>query len=134
MTGRRPPLVLRLVSSYVTPVILCAALILSLFKYDPPSYGEYMYPEYAKIIGILLAVGISVPIPLMFIYQTLKRKGGLRQRMRLASKPTSEWSPLIVEDRCKEQADGQSGNTSIGLMSQTDAVADTDDHDLTRYM
>ncbi|XP_048253203.1 sodium-dependent proline transporter-like [Haliotis rufescens] len=126
MTGRRPPLVLSLLSSYVTPVILLAAFILSLFGYEPPSYGEYMYPEYAKIIGILVAVGISVPIPIMFVYETLKRKGSLQQRLRLASIPAPDWGPLREEDRYEEQ----SVNPSIGLMPQTNALTNTDAHEL----
>ncbi|XP_071116517.1 sodium-dependent proline transporter-like [Haliotis cracherodii] len=126
MTGRRPPLVLSFLSSYVTPVILFAAFILSLFGYEPPSYGEYIYPEYAEIIGILVAVGISVPIPIMFVYETLKRKGSLQQRLRLASIPAPDWGPLREEDRYEEQ----SVNPSIGLMPQTNALTDTDAHEL----
>ncbi|XP_048253472.1 sodium- and chloride-dependent glycine transporter 2-like [Haliotis rufescens] len=94
MLGRPPPTVLRLLSSYVTPVILCAALIFSLFGYDPPSYGEYLYPESAKTMGILLAVMFSIPIPVMFMYECLRKKGSLSQRVRLASQPTPDWGPL----------------------------------------
>ncbi|XP_046544146.1 sodium- and chloride-dependent glycine transporter 2-like [Haliotis rubra] len=79
MLGRRPPTLLRLLLSYVTPGILFAALVVSLFGYDPPSYGEYIYPEIAKIMGILLAVGFSVPIPVMFVYECLRKKGSICQ-------------------------------------------------------
>ncbi|XP_046544145.1 sodium- and chloride-dependent creatine transporter 1-like [Haliotis rubra] len=79
MLGRRPP---------------TAALVVSLFGYDPPSYGEYLYPDIAKIMGILLAVGFSVPIPVMFVYECLRKKGSICQRVRLASQPTPDWGPL----------------------------------------
>ncbi|XP_067650966.1 sodium- and chloride-dependent glycine transporter 2-like [Haliotis asinina] len=94
MLGRRPPALLRFLLSYVTPVILFASIIVSLFGYDPPSYGRYLYPEIAKIMGIILAVGFSVPIPVMFVYECLRKKGSLCQRVRLASQPTPDWGPL----------------------------------------
>ncbi|XP_046361805.1 sodium-dependent proline transporter-like [Haliotis rufescens] len=118
MVGGRAPTVMRLLSSYVTPVILFAALIYSLVGYDPPSYGNYLYPEYAKIIGILVTVGFSLPIPVIFMNECLKRKGTLQQRLCLASRPSPDWGPLCGEDGY--QTDGQRENTAIGLISRTD--------------
>ncbi|XP_046546545.1 sodium- and chloride-dependent glycine transporter 1-like [Haliotis rubra] len=99
MMGRRFPWVLKVSSSYITPVILFASLILSLFLYDPPSYGEYIYPEYAKVIGILMAVVMSLPIPVILVYQLFKKKGTFLQRLRFASSPSTDWGPSLPEDR-----------------------------------
>ncbi|XP_067652397.1 sodium- and chloride-dependent glycine transporter 2-like [Haliotis asinina] len=99
MMGRRFPWVLKVSSSYFTPVILFASLILSLFLYDPPSYGEYIYPEYAKVIGILMAAAISLPIPVMLVYQLFKKKGTFVERLRLASSPSTDWGPSLPEAR-----------------------------------
>ncbi|XP_067650827.1 sodium- and chloride-dependent glycine transporter 2-like [Haliotis asinina] len=99
MMGRRYPWVLKVVSSYFTPVILFASLILSLFLYDPPSYGEYIYPEYAKVIGILMAVAMSLPIPVMLVYQLIKQNGTFLERLRLASSPSTDWGPSRPEDK-----------------------------------
>ncbi|XP_071091426.1 sodium- and chloride-dependent glycine transporter 1-like [Haliotis cracherodii] len=99
MTGRRFPVLLKILSSYLTPIILFASLICSLFLYDPPSYGEYIYPEYAKVIGIMVAVVMSLPIPITFVYQVVKGKGSLCERLRLASRPSPEWGPSRADDR-----------------------------------
>ncbi|XP_067651054.1 sodium- and chloride-dependent glycine transporter 2-like [Haliotis asinina] len=99
MMGRRYPWVLKVLSSYFTPVILFASLILSLFVYNPPSYGEYIYPEYAKVIGILMAVVMSLPIPVMLVYQFIKQEGTFLERLRLASSPSTDWGPLLPEDK-----------------------------------
>ncbi|XP_067650828.1 sodium- and chloride-dependent glycine transporter 2-like [Haliotis asinina] len=99
MIGRRPPWVLKVLSTYFTPVVLFASLTLSLFLYDPPSYGEYIYPEYAKVIGILMAIALALPIPVMFVYQIIKQKGTFRKRLRLATSPSTDWGPLLPEDR-----------------------------------
>ncbi|XP_046579198.1 sodium- and chloride-dependent glycine transporter 2-like [Haliotis rubra] len=99
MMGRRYPSVLKVLSSYFSPVILFASLILSLFVYDPPSYGEYIYPEYAKVIGILMAVVMSLPIPVMLVYQLIKQKGTFLERLRLASSPSTDWGPFLPEDK-----------------------------------
>ncbi|XP_071091425.1 sodium- and chloride-dependent glycine transporter 2-like [Haliotis cracherodii] len=99
MTGRRFPVLLKILSSYLTPFILFASLICSLFLYDPPSYGEYIYPEYAKVIGIMVAVVMSLPIPITFVYQVVMGKGSFFERLSLASRPSPEWGPSRVEDR-----------------------------------
>ncbi|XP_071086570.1 sodium- and chloride-dependent glycine transporter 2-like [Haliotis cracherodii] len=99
MMGRRFPMVLKVLSSYFTPVILFASLVFSLFLYDPPSYGEYIYPEYARVIGILMAVVMSLPIPVMLVYQLVKKKGTFLERLRLASLPATDWGPSRPEDK-----------------------------------
>ncbi|XP_046367046.2 sodium- and chloride-dependent glycine transporter 1-like [Haliotis rufescens] len=99
MLGRRTPLVLSIMLSYITPVILFAALILSLFMYDPPSYGAYVYPDYAKVVGILMAVVMTLPILFMMIYQIVKRDGTIIQRLKLATVPSLAWGPARTEHR-----------------------------------
>ncbi|XP_071091475.1 sodium- and chloride-dependent glycine transporter 1-like [Haliotis cracherodii] len=99
MAGRRFPVLLKLLSLYLTPFILFASLICSLFLYDPPSYGEFIYPEYARVIGIMVAVVMSLPIPITFVYQVVKRKGSLCERLSLASRLSPEWGPSRAEDR-----------------------------------
>ncbi|XP_048257297.1 sodium- and chloride-dependent glycine transporter 2-like [Haliotis rufescens] len=99
MTGRRFPVLLKIMSSYLTPFILFASLICSLFLYDPPSYGEYIYPEYAKVIGIMVAVVMSLPIPITLVVLVVKGKGSLCERLRFASRPSPEWGPLRAEDK-----------------------------------
>ncbi|XP_046568535.1 sodium-dependent proline transporter-like [Haliotis rubra] len=79
MLGRRAPTVLSFMLSYITPVIMFAALNLSLFMYDPPSYGTYIYPVHAKVIGILMAVLMTAPIPITLIYQVAQRKGTIME-------------------------------------------------------
>ncbi|XP_067651729.1 sodium- and chloride-dependent glycine transporter 1-like [Haliotis asinina] len=99
MLGRRAPVVLSFTLSYITPVIMFAALILSLFMYDPPSYGTYIYPVHAKVIGILMAVFMTAPIPITLIYQVAQRKGTIMERLKVASVPSVEWGPARAELR-----------------------------------
>ncbi|XP_046367044.2 sodium- and chloride-dependent glycine transporter 2-like [Haliotis rufescens] len=99
MLGRRTPVVLSIMLSYITPVILFAALILSLFMYDPPSYGAYVYPDYAKVVGILMAVLMTAPILVMLIYQVAQRDGTIMERIKSASLPSPEWGPARPEHR-----------------------------------
>ncbi|XP_067664256.1 sodium-dependent proline transporter-like [Haliotis asinina] len=99
MIGKQYPTVLKLMSTYVTPFILFASLIFSLFCYDPPSYGEYIYPEHAKVIGILMAVVMSLPIPIALLHQLIKRKGTFCERLRHASRPADDWRPSRRENR-----------------------------------
>ncbi|XP_046579273.1 sodium- and chloride-dependent glycine transporter 1-like [Haliotis rubra] len=99
MLGRRTPMVLSILLSYITPAILFAGLILSLFKYDPPSYGAYVYPFYAKVVGILMAVFMAAPILVVLIYEVVQRDGTIMQRLKLASQPSPDWGPARTEHR-----------------------------------
>ncbi|XP_046544144.1 sodium- and chloride-dependent glycine transporter 1-like [Haliotis rubra] len=98
MTGRRFPLLLKIMSTYLTPFILFASLTCSLFLYDPPSYGEYIYPESAKVIGIMVAVVLTLPIPVTLVYQVVKGRGSCFERLRFASRPSPQWGPAAADD------------------------------------
>ncbi|XP_071091288.1 sodium- and chloride-dependent glycine transporter 1-like [Haliotis cracherodii] len=86
-------------SSTRSATSISVALILSLFMYDPPSYGAYVYPFYAKVVGILMAVLMTLPIPVMMIYQVAQRDGTIMQRLKHASDPSPDRGPARTENR-----------------------------------
>ena len=52
-------------------------VIIFLFvNYVPPTYGDYVLPEYAESIGWLLALGPSALIPLTMVVMFFWRSGG----------------------------------------------------------
>ncbi|XP_046569971.1 sodium- and chloride-dependent glycine transporter 1-like [Haliotis rubra] len=130
MMGKQYPLVLKLLSTYVTPLILFASLVFSLFRYDPPSYGEYIYPEYAKAIGILMAVVMSLPIPISLLHQLIKRNGTFCERLLHASKPAYDWRPSRLENReaFLDNTDTHLDNTDTHLDNTDTHLDNTDTH------
>ncbi|XP_067652193.1 sodium- and chloride-dependent glycine transporter 2-like [Haliotis asinina] len=122
MTGRRFPLLLKIMSTYLTPFILFASLTCSLFLYDPPRYGEYIYSESAKVIGIMVAVVLTLPIPTTLLCQVVKGRGSCLERLRLASRPSPEWGPLGASD-FKLYMEGHPQNISLKL-EQKDRLYD----------
>ncbi|WAR07999.1 SC6A3-like protein [Mya arenaria] len=64
MTGNRPPLLVRIVWSLIIPIFISTILITSAVNFGVPSFGKggYQYPDYAVVLGNVLAFAPLVSI------------------------------------------------------------------------
>jgi len=53
--------------------------VTTLLKYQPPTYGDYHYDDFAIALGWGVALISFVPIPVMAAYQLMKARGSLTQ-------------------------------------------------------
>ncbi|OWF52121.1 sodium- and chloride-dependent glycine transporter 2-like [Mizuhopecten yessoensis] len=93
MLGRPLPAFVRIATAFVMPVILTFLVLVSIFKYKPPTYGTYQYPEYARSVGWCFSMASIVPI---FVYMAIlvkNEKGSLRKRFAVLLKPAADWGP-----------------------------------------
>ncbi|KAL8613908.1 hypothetical protein ACOMHN_032898 [Nucella lapillus] len=93
MLGRKPPIVINILWCFVNPALLAILLIVTLVKYRPPSYGVYEYDGLATAFGWMIALVSFIPIPIMAVYQLMKAKGSLAQRLRQTTTPDKHWGP-----------------------------------------
>ncbi|XP_048253319.1 sodium-dependent proline transporter-like [Haliotis rufescens] len=89
MTGKRLPAIFKTVCFIILPLLLTTALGWTLSSYMPPKYGEYDYPESARVFGWFIAVLPILPIPVTMVIEVFKREGSLVQRVRAATRPSS---------------------------------------------
>ncbi|KAL4221322.1 hypothetical protein ACF0H5_019583 [Mactra antiquata] len=92
MVGSRPPLLIRIVWCFIIPLFIGGILITTISSYSAPTVG-YDYPMYALVLGNIIAFGPVVGIVLVFVYQILKRKGTLIERVRDSIRPDKTWWP-----------------------------------------
>ncbi|XP_041376806.1 sodium- and chloride-dependent betaine transporter-like [Gigantopelta aegis] len=101
MLGRRPPLIIKLLWRFVSPLMLVMGMIITVTNYKPPSYGDYIYPGYAEIIGWSLALLPLLPIPICMALELRKAKGPIWQRLRQTTLPNNTWCPKSMDARQK---------------------------------
>ncbi|XP_048776098.2 sodium-dependent proline transporter-like [Ostrea edulis] len=93
MIGRRIPLVMRISWCIVTPLFMMVLFLTSVMMYSPPNSATYTYPDFAIGIGQFFAVLPLLPIPVMMIWELIRSKGTLVQRIKNLARPDSDWGP-----------------------------------------
>ncbi|XP_048247492.1 sodium-dependent proline transporter-like [Haliotis rufescens] len=72
MIGKPLSMPIKILWAFVTPAILIITFILTLLRYQPPTYGKYEFPSYASTIGWFLAVLPLLPIPVYMVIAVRK--------------------------------------------------------------
>ncbi|XP_046360452.2 sodium- and chloride-dependent creatine transporter 1-like [Haliotis rufescens] len=101
MLGRRPPVFMKTLWCFVSPVLMAMCFILTIVHYDSPTYGDYVYPTYGVAIGLFLGLVSIVPVPICMIQELVKEKGTLLERVRSCLRPDSTWGPISSRHRAQ---------------------------------
>lgn len=114
MLGFYPNLYWRLCWKYITPGLMTAILIYTLFNLEPLKDGDHDYPPIAYFIGRCIAALGLLQLPLFAFYSIWKQEGTILevnliysdfiallkfifcflQRIKKAFSPTAKWGPL----------------------------------------
>lgn len=82
MTGERPCLIFKLCWLYITPLVTLGSFIFSVVDYKPLTFNRwYVYPDWAYVLGWLLALSSVVLIPGWSLVKLSLSTGTLRQRL-----------------------------------------------------
>nr|KAG5685506.1 hypothetical protein BaRGS_018909 [Batillaria attramentaria] len=90
MIGRKPPMFIRILWCFVTPVFLLVLVVFTFKQYKPPTYGDYHYNVWGSVLGWIVASVSFVPIPFGALYAMYRAKGSLLQVMFRV--PRKVWS------------------------------------------
>ncbi|XP_069136236.1 sodium-dependent dopamine transporter-like [Argopecten irradians] len=93
MFDRPLPVIIRISTAFVMPIFLTCLLLISIFTYKPPSFGEYNYPVYARAIGWCFTLSSLLPALSYCVWLIVNEKGTFRQRFTRLAKHTKEWAP-----------------------------------------
>ncbi|XP_044151419.1 sodium-dependent dopamine transporter [Bufo gargarizans] len=91
MIGKRPGLYWRLCWKFVSPCFLLFMVVISIVSYSSPKYGNYTFPEWANVIGWLLAVSSMAMVPIYAIYKFCTLPGSFREKIAYAITPEKEY-------------------------------------------
>ncbi|WAR07894.1 SC6A9-like protein [Mya arenaria] len=96
MTGNRPPLLVRIFWSVIIPIFISTILITSAINFGEPSFGKggYQYPDYAVVLGDVLAFAPLISIfAVAAILVAIKGTGTITQRICQLTRPSKGWRP-----------------------------------------
>ncbi|XP_035241072.1 sodium- and chloride-dependent GABA transporter 2-like isoform X1 [Anguilla anguilla] len=82
MTGERPCLIFKLCWLYFTPLVTLGSFIFYVVDYQPLTFNRwYVYPDWAYVLGWLLALSSVVLVPGWSLVKLSLSTGTLRQRL-----------------------------------------------------
>lgn len=79
MIGIRPGVYWRVCWKFVAPIFLLFIIVYGLIGYEPLRYEEYVYPDWANMLGWSIAGSSMAMIPAMAIYQIIVTPGSFKQ-------------------------------------------------------
>ncbi|CAG2102991.1 unnamed protein product [Medioppia subpectinata] len=80
---------------FVCPGLIIFILFFSLLEMKPASYGDYVYPWWASVIGWGLSLISVSAIPLVAIMKINELRGPILHRIKVLMRPTSDWGPKL---------------------------------------
>ncbi|KAE8597623.1 hypothetical protein XENTR_v10016537 [Xenopus tropicalis] len=101
MIGKRPGLYWRLCWKFVSPCFLLFVVVVSIVTYRSPKYGNYTFPEWANVIGWLVAISSMAMVPLYAIYKFSSLHGSFREKIAYAITPEKEYE-LIESGKIRQ--------------------------------
>ncbi|KAM4689167.1 sodium-dependent dopamine transporter [Discoglossus pictus] len=90
MIGKRPGLYWRLCWKFVSPCFLLFVVVVSIVTFKPPNYGNYVFPQWANVVGWLLAISSMAMVPIYAIYKFCTLSGPFKQRVAYAITPEKD--------------------------------------------
>ncbi|XP_051883986.1 sodium-dependent noradrenaline transporter [Pristis pectinata] len=90
MTGFKPGLYWRLCWKFVSPAFLLFVVIVSIVKFKPLTYDEYIFPNWANLVGWGIAVSSMSLVPIYAIYKLFSVRGTLKERIAYCITPENE--------------------------------------------
>jgi len=101
MTQRLPGWFFKVTWWVVAPVLLFIMLLFVLIGYQDVTYGSYIYPEWAILMGWAIAVASIIPLPIVAVFVVYKTPGDtLAQKFK-----NSIQSPLKEKSMEKRKLD-----------------------------
>ncbi|RLW03095.1 hypothetical protein DV515_00006869 [Chloebia gouldiae] len=99
MLGFKPGPYFRACWMVLSPATMMALLVYNIVKYQPSEYGNYRFPTWAEVLGILMGVLSCLMIPVGMVVAVLQEEGTLWERVQQASRPAMDWGPSLEENR-----------------------------------
>lgn len=118
MLNMKLSIIWKIMWKYVSPLSLLALLIFSLLEAKPSTYGNYVFPATADILGGCLSLLTIMPIPAIAIYKIARSDLPLPwyKRARELMKPAKSYGPRMGE-RVGPCSDFESEKTLVGSVT-----------------
>lgn len=118
MLGYKPGFYWRITWGFFAPVILTVIFVYSLVDYKPLRYEQYDYPDWADVLGWMLALASMIQIPFWAVVQTMRQKGPtFKEKIIQALVPNDDWGPSDLSLTAEYRASQKDSPASLALNS-----------------
>uniref|UniRef100_A0A6A7FYT7 Transporter n=3 Tax=Hirondellea gigas TaxID=1518452 RepID=A0A6A7FYT7_9CRUS len=83
----------KVIWKYGMPLMVMSILVCTFLFYEPPSYGDYQFPQWAHTVGWVLSFSSVSLIPIVAIVKICRETGPFTERIRKLCRPLSTWCP-----------------------------------------
>lgn len=90
MIGHQPGIYWRICWMFVAPIFLLVILLYGIISFRPITYGPYVYPPLANVIGWFVAGSSITCIPLFAVIGFIRADGSPIERLRFLLKPIKD--------------------------------------------
>ncbi|XP_006000314.1 sodium-dependent noradrenaline transporter [Latimeria chalumnae] len=90
MMGFKPGLYWRLCWKFISPAFLLVVVIVSIVKFKPLAYEDYIFPKWANLVGWGIALSSMMLVPIYAIYKFMSMRGSYKERLAYCITPESE--------------------------------------------
>ncbi|RZF42633.1 hypothetical protein LSTR_LSTR001428 [Laodelphax striatellus] len=97
MIGFAPGCYWRVCWRFVAPIFLMFIIVCGLMDYEPLSYENYIYPQWANVLGWAIAGSSVIMIPGVAVFQILNTPGTFCQRMKILTTPWKD-RPVVMSN------------------------------------
>lgn len=111
MLGKEPGIYWKVCWTILAPVFLLVIMLYGLVTFEPITYGKYVYPVAANVIGWCVAGSSILCIPLFAFYGFITAKGSPIERIRYLLKPIRDRDNYI---KATHNEIRMNGGTEIG--------------------
>ncbi|XP_049860179.1 sodium- and chloride-dependent GABA transporter 1-like [Schistocerca gregaria] len=73
----------------MAPICVVAVFGFTMYNYEAPYYGDYVFPDWVNVMGILIGTSAIVPMPVFAVYRVTLSK----ERGAALFRPTLRWGP-----------------------------------------
>ncbi|XP_064622838.1 sodium-dependent proline transporter-like [Lineus longissimus] len=93
MIGKKPFFVFKIFWGVLTPAYTLTIFIYILSGFSRPTYGSYVYPNWAIVIACLIPMASIIQLPAFAVVGIVREKGRLLKRLRVLTSPNKIWGP-----------------------------------------
>ena len=90
-------------------------LVFSWINYKGSTYDDYIFPDWANVLGWCITFSSVVCVPIVAIWKIFHEEGSLVARVQKLMQPSEDWGPASSQHRLPECSGVEGGAFNPGM-------------------
>jgi len=100
---------------FISPTIVVLILVFSWINYKGSTYDDYIFPDWANVLGWCITFSSVVCVPIVAIWKIFHEEGSLVARVQKLMQPSEDWGPASSQHRLPECSGVEGGAFNPGM-------------------